>query len=360
MENTSKYLKRTNDVFFYDISRSYNNNTPVKTESIYINKETRSSSKNNKKINIDKTQEKKKITDNNNNTLINNKETINREILTKNDADLDVIINKDRVRFIQWLTDDLITRYNNEIHKDEKNDHESKIISLGEEILDSELSKTNNIISNPKENKINESPKKRPSESSALTNKKLKIDPSNFFRNDGIKFHLILADPPWQYRRNVGKGMAESKYPTMKKEDIYNLPITQLPAKNCALLLWTTSPMLPEGIETVKYWGFNYKTILFTWVKTKKKGGPMDPILGMGHYTRSSVEHILLGVRGNIKQYREGKSTPQVIFAPRKGHSEKPMDLVCERLKELFGGYYDEFNKIELFARKHHEGWKVW
>ena len=33
--------------------------------------------------------------------------------------------------------------------------------------------------------------------------------------------------------------------------------------------MWAIDPMLPEALETIKRWGFKYKTIAFTWVEEK-------------------------------------------------------------------------------------------
>jgi N6-adenosine-specific RNA methylase IME4 len=45
----------------------------------------------------------------------------------------------------------------------------------------------------------------------------------------------------------------------------------------------------------------------------------------------------------------------QVIFAPRRSHSEKP-DEFYERLERLFG----DVRRLELFARRERPGWTVW
>lgn len=35
--------------------------------------------------------------------------------------------------------------------------------------------------------------------------------------------------------------------------------------------MWVTYPKLPEGLKTITAWGFEYKTVAFTWVKRNKK-----------------------------------------------------------------------------------------
>ena len=39
------------------------------------------------------------------------------------------------------------------------------------------------------------------------------------------------------------------------------------------LLLWVCDPMLDQAFKVIKDWGFNYKTVGFTWAKTNKNTG---------------------------------------------------------------------------------------
>ena len=116
-----------------------------------------------------------------------------------------------------------------------------------------------------------------------------------------MSYGVILADPPWRYRAwsgNHGRRTAESFYPTMNCEELCALRthIDRWAAKDCALFLWVTAPVLPEALKLIEAWGFIYKTIGFTWVKVNKKNG--KPFTGMGHYTRANAEICLLATRG--------------------------------------------------------------
>ena len=102
----------------------------------------------------------------------------------------------------------------------------------------------------------------------------------------------------------------------------------------------------------MKAWGFNYKTVLHNWVKVRKDG---VPIMGMGSYTRSGSELLLLGMRGHIKRLGTDVVIPQVLMQQRREHSRKP-DEVRENLIRLFG----DLPRIELFARQKTEGWDAW
>lgn len=167
------------------------------------------------------------------------------------------------------------------------------------------------------------------------------------------KYDVIYADPPWQYGDKLsGKGMTGAcPYPTMKLEDICNLPIQRLAKKDCFLFMWVTMPMLQEGLEVIKSWGFKYRTCAFCWVKTNPKSGTL--VSGMGKYTMGNAELCLLARKGTPK--RVSKSVKQIVLEPRKRHSEKPNE-VRNRILELCGG--GDF--IELFARQQTEGWDCW
>ena len=89
-----------------------------------------------------------------------------------------------------------------------------------------------------------------------------------------MKYSVIYADPPWAYHvySKKGKGRsAENHYRTMNVEDIKNLPIEKISAKDCILFLWVTFPCLIQGLQVMNSWGFAYKTCGFVWVKRNKK-----------------------------------------------------------------------------------------
>lgn len=173
--------------------------------------------------------------------------------------------------------------------------------------------------------------------------------------NTNKKYNIIYADPPWQYKVWSKKGLgrsAESHYPTMKKEDIQNLPVQNISANDCVLFLWITAPCLEEGIELVKKWGFTYKTFGFTWIKQNKKSNSL--FWGMGYYTRANAEICLLCTKGK-PLHRINRNVHQVIMSRIEEHSKKPSET-RNRILQLFG----DLPRIELFARQQVEGWDCW
>ena len=165
---------------------------------------------------------------------------------------------------------------------------------------------------------------------------------------DEMKFNCIYADPPWRYNNKGGQGVAENHYSTMNKEDIYNLDVAGIAAKDCILFLWVTFPCLPEGLQAIKQWGFEYKTLGFCWVKRNRKSPTW--FWGLGFWTRANPELCIIATKGTPK--RVSKAVHCIVDTPVETHSKKP-DVVRERIVELVG----DIPRIELFARKQYEGW---
>lgn len=160
-------------------------------------------------------------------------------------------------------------------------------------------------------------------------------------------FQVIYADPPWSYKnKKTGGSMisgAEAKYPTMSVDEICSL---QIPAdKNAVLFLWATVPLMPEAFQVMQAWGFKYKTMI-TWRKIMS--------LGMGFWWRGQCEHLLFGVKGNVKAFR--MQEPNFIQAKAEKHSQKP-----HAFRELIERATPHLpDKLEMFARNKFEGWHCW
>lgn len=176
------------------------------------------------------------------------------------------------------------------------------------------------------------------------------------------KYQIIYADCPWHFKHwNDETVTRKCGYPLMEMEDIWKLPIKDITDKNAVLFIWVTFPKLLDGLETIKRWGFEYKTIGFNWVKQNKKSNSL--FWGLGYYTRSNSELCLLATKGNILK-RLNKDVHSVILSPIQEHSEKPSE-VRNRIVKLFG----DLPRIELFARppkdrlfedESYKGWDLW
>lgn len=178
---------------------------------------------------------------------------------------------------------------------------------------------------------------------------------------EGKKYRILMADPPWRFKswsgRGGGKG-AVQHYDCMDLDALERLPVADWAAPDCALFLWVVQSMLPEALQLIGVWGFEFKTVAYAWVKIKG-GQPRlyyeqgDAGMGMGYHTRAGFEQCWLATRG--KGYsRISKGEPQVIFAPRREHSRKP-DEIAESIVRLCG----DLPRLEMFARTRRPGWAV-
>src|SRR5207247_1871143 len=79
-------------------------------------------------------------------------------------------------------------------------------------------------------------------------------------------FERIDADPPWQLGNPDGPYAPESHYPTMALAEITALPVPA--GEDAVLFLWAISSLLPEALDLVEAWGFEYKSAL-VWVKDR-------------------------------------------------------------------------------------------
>lgn len=162
------------------------------------------------------------------------------------------------------------------------------------------------------------------------------------------KYSVIYADPPWSFKTfsETGKDKsAEMHYPTMTIEDIYDLPVGDIAENNSVLFMWATAPMLPEAIQTMKVWGFTYKSQMI-WVKDR---------IATGYWFRNQHEILLVGTRGQVIAPAPGSQFPSVITAPVTTHSKKP-----EEFYRVIENYFPSVTKVELFARNGREGWSAW
>jgi N6-adenosine-specific RNA methylase IME4 len=134
----------------------------------------------------------------------------------------------------------------------------------------------------------------------------------------------------------------------MTLEDIKELPVSQLVASSSHLYLWVPNALILEGLETMKRWGFTYKTNI-VWHKIRKDGGPDGR--GVGFYFRNVTELVLFGVRGHLRTLPPGRRQVNIIKTQKREHSRKP-DELYEIIEACSPGPY-----LELFAR---HGWPKW
>ena len=177
--------------------------------------------------------------------------------------------------------------------------------------------------------------------------------PSPFLSLPSYQARVILADPPWLFANYSEKGEEKNPvahYDCMPLEDIQALPVAELANPNgCALIMWAYTPMLPEAIDTMRCWGFEFKSA-GVWAKQSKTGKKWAFGTGCGY--RGAMEIFLLGTIG--EPHRQSRSVRNLIVAPVREHSRKP-DQMRADIEQLFPGPY-----VELFARETAPGWSSW
>lgn len=173
-----------------------------------------------------------------------------------------------------------------------------------------------------------------------------------------MKFKVIIADPPWSYNNYKKAANGAPQYKTMQYADMKALPVQKWAEDDCLLCMWTTWPLLPQGVNLVKDWGFEYVTG-WPWIKTVPSSGEINT--GVGFWNMSCSEILLIARKGNVSPPKVSKHLglmhdESVIFyspATRK-HSRKPENL-HEWVEVNYKGPY-----LELFATQQRKDWTCW
>lgn len=176
------------------------------------------------------------------------------------------------------------------------------------------------------------------------------------------KYSVLLMDPPWEYEKNRSTfhSNATHHFKTMSVPDMAAMPVHELAADNCALIMWGTWPKVFDMQRLALAWGFEYRTAMFTWVKVNKSADitrlnattEQDWFMGQGSWTRANTEFAMLFTLGD--PVRLNADVRQLIVAPTGRHSEKP-DEQYGRIERMFAGPY-----LEMFARAKRAGWDAW
>lgn len=192
------------------------------------------------------------------------------------------------------------------------------------------------------------------------------------------KYALIYADPAWSYDNKGSRAKADNHYRTMTLTELKRLPVWDLAADDAILAMWWVPPMPLEAIQLAEAWGFKVKNMcLFSWHKLNKlaeqhidtwlcaktevvTGADILTLIaeqtrmGLGNYTRSNVESVLVAVKGKGLP-RLQADIKQMVMAPIGEHSAKPAEI-REALEKLYG----DVKRIELFSRSDAQGWDHW
>ncbi len=170
------------------------------------------------------------------------------------------------------------------------------------------------------------------------------------------RFATVMADPPWRFTNRTGKMAPEhkrlSRYETLTLEEICALPVSEHLESAAHCYLWVPNALLPNGLQVLKAWGFEYKSNLI-WHKVRKDGGSDGR--GVGFYFRNVTEIVLFGIRGkNARTLAPGRRQVNLFSTRKREHSRKP-DEQYDIIESCSWGPY-----LELFGRGVRKGWTVW
>lgn len=161
------------------------------------------------------------------------------------------------------------------------------------------------------------------------------------------KYRCIVIDPPWPMEKIDRTERPNQShyldYPVMSIEEIAALPVADFAIEGgCHLYLWTTQKFLPDALDLMEHWGFNYQCVM-TWVKPT----------GMTPYSwMYNTELVLFGRMGNLQLERMGLKLS--FEAPVIGHSIKP-DVFYERVLQA-----SPEPRLEMFSRRERDGFEAW
>lgn len=166
-----------------------------------------------------------------------------------------------------------------------------------------------------------------------------------------FSFGMIMADNPWSFDNwsEAGEGKnAKAHYNCQSTAELAALPVGHLAMRDCWLFQWATHPMLKDAIAVTEAWGFRVVTS-GVWVK---RGNSGKMAFGSGYILRCASEPFIIAKIGNPPIF--SKSIRTVIEAPRRRHSEKPIEAyrICER---LFG----DVPRLSLFDRRTLPNWTM-
>ena len=175
-------------------------------------------------------------------------------------------------------------------------------------------------------------------------------------------YDFALIDLPSRYRESGQHGGTDDHYPTMTLDEIKQLPIPKLMARNSIICLWATWPLWLEDYykEVLAAWKYRLHSKAFTWIKKNPIAG--TTFKGTGRFTRANDEFAVFAIRGGgipsrnvaISQIVE-EEPGYVVESARGAHSEKP-EIVSEHLWDLFR----PAQMIELFARRPNRYMDTW
>lgn len=170
------------------------------------------------------------------------------------------------------------------------------------------------------------------------------------------KYSLIYADPPWKQSKGGKKNVRENSsgkpldYPVCSLAEIekHIKQADSLTEENTVLFLWTIDKYLFEAQHMAEALGYKLHARMI-WDKVT--GIPAAFTVRYGH------EYLLYMYKGKLTPVaKDERGKIHTVFREKvQKHSQKP-EVAYEIIERL----YPNQAKIELYARRHRDGWDCW
>ena len=157
------------------------------------------------------------------------------------------------------------------------------------------------------------------------------------------QFDVVMMDPPWALATaNPTRGVALG-YSQLTDADIERLPLPELQTDGF-LFIWVINAKYKFAVDLFEKWGYDLVDEI-VWVKVT-----VNKRLAKSHgfYLQHAKEVCLVGRKGRDRPgARSGGIGSDIIFAERRGQSQKP-----EEIYELIEQLVPNGRYLEIFGRK--------
>lgn len=156
------------------------------------------------------------------------------------------------------------------------------------------------------------------------------------------QFDVIMMDPPWQLATHAPTRGVALGYDQMPDMLIEEMPIQTL-STNGFIFIWVINAKYAKAFDLMKRWGYTYVDSI-DWVKQTVNRRLAK---GHGYYLQHAKESCLVGKKGEDPPGCKRSVGSDVIYAERRGQSQKPEEIY-QLIEELVpNGRY-----LEVFARR--------
>lgn len=157
-----------------------------------------------------------------------------------------------------------------------------------------------------------------------------------------VQFDAIMMDPPWQLATSFATRGVHISYQHLTDAEITSIPFHCIQSAGF-LFIWTINNKYVKTIEMMQQWGYDFVDEI-VWVKSTVNRRLAK---GHGYYLQHAKETCLVGKKGDLGAKLCKNVSCDVIFAERRGQSQKP-----EEIYELIEQLIPNGRYCEIFGRR--------